>query len=478
MGQGHHARLCNKSTQARDVRDQRGCRIQEKMRRKPGPFFTICIFVLALLFIFLALYYNVQYWQNYSMYSYGSMAGLSLKQELFIYAYQLVLVAAAIFLIVYRKKIYEKRKKLSLLAGTLITLFIILELFSRFYLCTLASPLVQSKLIIYGSGQCGVQSMYSPHPYLNYYGTPSYTSSDSLNMHNSLGYRGPEIILPKPQGVYRIVTIGGSSTYDTEIKDWHDDFARQLQQELQKKYNYSKIEVVNAGLGGWTTTESLINLEFKLLDIEPDLIIINHNANDLNLRFVNPSAYKSDNTGRIHQWKPNPVPLLFKSTLVRLATGINPVSNLGQVILNPKTGVNLVSTTGYVPQLNGTPMETLQKNKPVYFERNLESMVAIVRAHNVSVLLATWAHSSKKNDFAALPHWEYGFKEMNELIKKVGISHEVPVYDFAAEAPDEAEYWADGVHMNEEGAALKARLFAEFISANTLIDEKIPRATR
>jgi hypothetical protein len=36
--------------------------------------------------------------------------------------------------------------------------------------------------------------------------------------------------------------------------------------------------------------------------------------------------------------------------------------------------------------------------------------------------------------------------------------------------PQEAIYWADGRHVNEAGALVKARLFAEYIHDQGLID--------
>lgn len=77
---------------------------------------------------------------------------------------------------------------------------------------------MQSKYLLYG--ECGITpSLYSPHHYLNYYGSPNYKSKDGLNMHNSLGFRGDEIAIPKLEGTYRIVILGGSTAYTIGVKD-------------------------------------------------------------------------------------------------------------------------------------------------------------------------------------------------------------------------------------------------------------------
>ena len=53
-----------------------------------------------------------------------------------------------------------------------------------------------------------------PHPYLAYankpnFHKPAYENDPHEIRHNSLGYRGPEITIDKPEGAYRIVCLGG-----------------------------------------------------------------------------------------------------------------------------------------------------------------------------------------------------------------------------------------------------------------------------
>lgn len=359
------------------------------------------------------------------------------------------------------KEILENKREIFLIIVTTLLLAILLEVGSRVYVCKFASPELQSEVLYFG--ECGVKSLYSPHHYLNYYGTPDYKSLDGLNMHNSIGFRGPEVEIPKPKGVYRIATIGGSTTYTIAVKDWHNDFARQLEKELQSKYNYDKIEVVNVGLGGWNSWESLINLEFKVLDLDPDLIVIYHGVNDVHARLVDPLYYKGDNSGRRRFWGPKEdVLVIFRSTFVRLVTG-----------LNPWRGISSFVDVQTLSAANETHVETLQKNRPVYFERNLRNMIAIAREHNVNVLLATWAYSNQLNDYTSTSHYEMGIAENNEVVVNVGLAHDVSVFDFAVEMPKDKIYWADGRHLNEEGARLKGELFAKFIYLNRLIDDEI-----
>jgi hypothetical protein len=90
-------------------------------------------------------------------------------------------------------------------------------------------------------------------------------------------------------------------------------------------------------------------------------------------------------------------------------------------------------------------------------------MVALAKRRGVRVLFASWAYCPARNDYAANPLWQRGFREQNEVLRAVAREDSVPFYDFAAEMPTDPEYWADGPHNNERGALKKAELFAAFI---------------
>ncbi len=304
---------------------------------------------------------------------------------------------------------------------------------------------------------------YIPHHYLNYYPNPKYKRGKTY--HNSLGYRNDEFSIKKPEGVFRIVAIGGSSTYTISVKDNEKIFTSQLERILQDKYGYDNVKVINAGVGGYNSWESLINLEFRVLDLDPDLIIIYHGTNDVQTRFVDPKSYSGDNSGRRKQWRSPNIPILEQSALFRILlrnSGITSQVGIGNFV---------DSNTSYKPNsvIDKDPFGLLKKNPPVYFERNLNNMVAVSRANGAEIMFATWAHSPNFGDYASTPHYEQGFRENNEVAKEVAQINGIPMFDFASKMPNDRAYWADGRHVNELGAEKKAELFAEFIHNSGLI---------
>lgn len=397
--------------------------------------FERAINIAFLILLGMGLYFTSVYFK------YVFIKQLSLIKEVALWCIELGWAALVTIGWIKRGKIFEKRKELALSLGAVIIGLIIIEIVLR--VMGAAPPI------------------YSPHPYLNYYGTPNYQSLDGLNVHNSMGYRGPEIQMPKPEGVMRIIITGGSSTYETGIKDWHKDSARQLEKQLREQYHTEKIEVINAGLGGWDSWEGLIDLELRVLELQPDLIILYHGVNDVHSRLVNPAYYKSDNTGRRKQWENKACGSLFCLKLVQVISGIT----TSQFDVDaPTWGPSDTKILGMSQD------EVLEKNKPVYFERNMQDMITLIKERNVSVMVVTWAHSNQLGDYASYPYYEKAFAEQNEMLKELGRKNNVPVYDYASEMPIDKKYWVDGRHVSELGAEIKGKLYAQFIIKNRLIN--------
>src|SRR3989344_8563320 len=126
---------------------------------------------------------------------------------------ELLWITVVVAMMFFKKFIYKHKKKIFLVLAAMIVMVIVLEFTLRLF---------DSK------------PRFIRHPYLNYQGTPNYKSSDGKNIHNSFGFRGPEIAVPKPKGVVRIAILGGSSVYEEAVADWRDDFARQIERALEK----------------------------------------------------------------------------------------------------------------------------------------------------------------------------------------------------------------------------------------------------
>ncbi len=325
-----------------------------------------------------------------------------------------------------------------------------------------------------------VGQRWSPHRYLGHYPTPNYQKD--LNKHNSLGFRGDEIVLPKPAGRQRIVCMGGSTTYTTDVKDYHLSYPALLEKELKSRgYN---VDVINDGVGSWTSWESLVSFEFRVQYLEPDIIILYHSVNDILPRMVwPPEAYRGDNSGASTPII-MPMPSIFEySTLIRyfmIRTGlVKSHSSMDRHVAAPAKTFYL---SEFVRQKRAhtypegifkkvSAKEMFATNKPVYFRRNIENNIELARYRNTKTVLATFAYSPDFPDFPFASSEEFiaAHSEMNEVLKDIARETGANLFDFAKVFPTDKRYYTDGVHVNSEGSALKAKLFADYLIESGLV---------
>lgn len=90
---------------------------------------------------------------------------------------------------------------------------------------------------------------------------------------NSLGLRDRQISEEKSAGVKRILLLGDSFTEGTGVILEHT-FGKQLE-------DLFKLEVINAGVSGYSTLHEYLWLKERGLRLQPDLIILNVNEADL-----------------------------------------------------------------------------------------------------------------------------------------------------------------------------------------------------
>lgn len=294
---------------------------------------------------------------------------------------------------------------------------------------------------------------FRPHPYLGYCLNESFCSDDGLNRHNALGLRGGEVSTKKIAGAYRIVCIGGSTTYETGVEDDRATYPAQLQTLLRERFGHPEVEVLNAGVPGYTSWESAILLQLRVLALDPDLVVYYDNTNDVHPRLVEPALYHRDNTGYRTAWQ-SEVPWWDHSLVVRwlgVQMGFSPRNAL----------IERTTLAGFEAR---DAAAALSANPPVYFAENLANIVVLARRHHADVLLASWASCPAKNDFAATATYLRAFRENNAVIEQVARDEGAAWFDFAPLMPTDPALWSDGAHVNARGAAKKAELFASFIA--------------
>ena len=98
---------------------------------------------------------------------------------------------------------------------------------------------------------------------------------------NSLGFRGPYFKKKKALNTFRIVAMGGSTTagmYENELT-----YPRLLERMLNRSSTGKrKIEVINAGVWGYTSCQVAKRYKKEIANLKPDLILLMSGWNDIN----------------------------------------------------------------------------------------------------------------------------------------------------------------------------------------------------
>jgi lysophospholipase L1-like esterase len=308
----------------------------------------------------------------------------------------------------------------------------------------------------------GQTGYFLPMPNVTYVASPDYPG------HNRLGYRGPEVAIPKPPGIFRIVAVGGSTTYGIAT-DWEDAYPAQLQNMLRDDYGYTDVEVVNAGLSGYNTWDILANYEFRVSELQPDLIIFYEAINDVPSRAVAPDCYQGLNAARGLNparglWHRPLIPV--ESALYRLVAihfGWMADPSILDNIFDPQP-IHCSDETGGDVRIPGNP--------PIYFERNVRNLILLAQGNGVQVMLSTWTYNQNAGEQALSPERRAAVEEHNEVIRRLADDYHLPLYDLAAtDFWQNQDYWVtvDAVHMTAPGTHEQARRYAEYLVRQGLI---------
>jgi lysophospholipase L1-like esterase len=109
---------------------------------------------------------------------------------------------------------------------------------------------------------------------------------------NSLGFRGPEIQVPKPGGTVRIAFLGASTTWCAEVSSNDMAWPHIVTEELRRDFPRAAIDYVNGGVPGYVMKSSLKNLQYRVAPLEPDVIVIYDATNDMSVELRELAAAK------------------------------------------------------------------------------------------------------------------------------------------------------------------------------------------
>jgi len=276
---------------------------------------------------------------------------------------------------------------------------------------------------------------------------------------NSLGFKDVEWSLEKEPGVPRILCLGASTTEGGNQEKRPGQFPFLLGEELERRTG-RRFEVLNAGISGWTTAETLVAWFLLLQDYEPDLVVIHHAINDLWPR--NRDGFRADYT----HWR-RPLRMPEYGAADRLLIGLSDAYAWLRMGDSHRLGINRLSTTPEPPVLPWERDGHLPAGSEAPFRRNIETIGISAEGRGASVLLLTMPSSPGHRPDPG-SHWLPGLAEHNQILRDLAAEHGWMLADAEAwpdEDPQAAEMFLDIVHLSKEGNLAKARIVADELEA-------------
>lgn len=324
--------------------------------------------------------------------------------------------------------------------------------------------------------------IHSYHPFLQ----------NKLNVHdkdlhiNSDGFRGEEISRTKPQDVFRIFVLGGSTVFSSRVT-YEKSHVRILEKHLKQNYPEKNIEVLNAGNHWHTTEHSLVKYLFKIKDFNPDLIILWHGINDLYRSFT-PSRFTFGTfQADYSHFFGSTSEMVFDHLKIRPVIQLKIFDSLLRLVSQYLfSDFQLIDKT---PELKSIDIHDFPSIES--FNRNMISLIRIIGNDGVKLVLATqpflyregldndelnsiWFSKmvciNRDYEYANLNSMIYGMNLFNGETKELAEDYNIPLIDLESRIPKNKEYFFDDFHYTEKGNALMAKEIFEHLIANKIIE--------
>jgi lysophospholipase L1-like esterase len=266
---------------------------------------------------------------------------------------------------------------------------------------------------------------------------------------DSSGLRDREFSKRKNENTIRIICMGNSCTFGWMIKQ-DQTYPKILERMLREKYPHLKVEVINAGITGYSSFQGKRFLQDNIIGLQPDIITIDFGWND---QWPAASNIEDKNQKLPNQWILDLQDLLLRTEVYKFMKYV-----VFEFMSHPKE--KQVSITKSRVSL-------------VDFRNNLEEMIGFCRSSNSKVILLASPIGHKE---IYIENRQYKLvyevhQAYNQVVRKVANEMQVPLVDIAKDFEDNPEYYDRGVfiHFNAKGSEAVAKNLFECLIALRMV---------
>lgn len=284
---------------------------------------------------------------------------------------------------------------------------------------------------------------------------------------NEHGSRGTSFKLPKPPGIRRIVVLGGSTVFDLN-SDERFDWPHLVEKFLKEK-GHHQVEVINAGIPGHTSSDSLGRLYTEIWQWEPDYLMIYEAWNDI--KYFNSLSY---DTPLIRVVKPsNSDADPFKS----YQGTMDYLLSYSQLYVKFRSRYFAWKyPVGAEGRFRNERRDHVENLGLAQFRLNLETFVDVSRnIHAIPILITQATLVSPTNTVEDRKRIGYGYVGLNhegivqayekcrQVILRIAREKNAHVLDLMPELQGKSELFQDHDHTTPRGSEEVARRVAHFL---------------
>jgi lysophospholipase L1-like esterase len=297
---------------------------------------------------------------------------------------------------------------------------------------------------------------------------------------NNVGYRGPPLLMPKPEGEYRIIMVGASTT-ENPLLDDSLTLSAVMQRELRARTGDGRIRVYSAGVAGHRSDDHVAMVGHRIAHQDPDLIVVFAGINDLlaAMQDLDYQHFGADRSPRTD--------LTFYTMLKMMSTEWQLPRRLVYLSRNFRGDAGLrsqgVATTDYaaaVATMHAAPTATERPRTDLLsFIENIQSIVGMARAHGWDVALMTQFTTWNSTTDPATDEWQWlrlangvvypeewmdeAMEQYNDGLRTLASEADVPLLDLSAMLEKSSRYAFDDVHFTAEGSDVAGTALAELL---------------
>ena len=290
--------------------------------------------------------------------------------------------------------------------------------------------------------------------------------SDGRISVNSLGFRGPEIEVPRPQGTVRIAFLGASTTWCAEVSGNELVWPHLVAESLKRSMPGATFDYVNGGVPGYVVESITKGLRHRVAPLQPDVIVVYEVSNNLSGELRERAAAQS----------------LISNSRMQELTWPGRYSLLWNLV--EKNLRILAAQRAAADDRNRLDVDPTTMGER--FRKDLTQLLRDAQSHAPLVAVATFAIQPRRDQSpaqqmrasaSALFYTPFvtprllieAYERYNQIVREVAKETGVLLIEGENGIPGDAVHFADTVHFTDAGSIAMASRISAALAGNQML---------